>query len=122
MASNDPRHDNDRDFQLRQREADLKKRELEIRLRELEAELHQRPPATPVPQVEVQTVYPQKSATPETRWQRWKRSIGNFAKFCILVVVVLVAIRVSFWLANIIIIGTAAFVAYKLFFESKPNQ
>lgn len=120
MPLNDPHPD--KETELHQREADLHKRELEIRLRELEAELHQSPPATPAPHVEVQTVYPGKSAKPESRWQRWQRLVSNLAKFCLLLVIVLVAIRVSFLLANIIIIGTVAFVAYKLFFDSKPNR
>lgn len=123
MASNDPHHE--KETELRQRENELRKREMEIRLRELEAELHQQSPATPAPHVEVQTVYPGnpgKSAKPATRWQRWQRLVSNLAKFCLLMVVVLVAIRVSFLLANIIIIGTVAFVAYKLFFDSKPNR
>ncbi len=120
MALNDPHHE--KETELRQREAELQKREMEIRLRELEAELHQRPPATPAPQVEVQTVYPGKSAKPETRWQRWQRSIGNFAKFCIVLIIVLAAFRVSLLIANILIVGTVAFVAYKLFFDGKSNR
>lgn len=120
MASNDPHHE--KETELRQREAELHKRELEIRLRELEAELHQRPSATPTAHVEVQTVYPGKSAKPETRWQRWQRSISNLAKFCIVLIIVLAAFRVSLLVANIIIVGTVAFVVYKLFFDSKPNR
>jgi hypothetical protein len=124
MSSNHFHHgqENDREAELRQREADLKKREMDIRLRELEAELYQQPPATPTPHVEVQTVYPTSKERSESQWQRWMRSLGNFGKFCLLLLVVFVAIRVSFWLANIIIIGSVAFVAYKLFFESKGNS
>ncbi|MBD2310383.1 hypothetical protein H6G20_01635 [Desertifilum sp. FACHB-1129] len=98
--------DKAKEFERRERE--LKEREQMIRLREIESELYQ-PASTPVYSTT-------KHQPPEKTAKRWKK-LANIGKFFLLVVAVIVGMKVASWLAGAIIVGSIAFVGYKLFLE-----
>jgi hypothetical protein len=104
------------DEQLRQREQEIRDRERAIRLRELEAELHQ-PPLLPT--VKLPTV---KQPPADAKLQGKYRQIRNVATFFGLVVVVAVAVKIASQLATAVMVGGIAWVAYKIFMDSKPPK
>ncbi|WP_017326144.1 hypothetical protein [Synechococcus sp. PCC 7336] len=104
MAS---KHPSERD--LRQREAELKQRELALRLRELEVDLARGNEGRR------QTVAPAKRPNKIRRW--WQMAV-NGLKFFAVVVAVVAAVRVAFWLAGALMVLTVSWLIYKLFFES----
>ncbi|MGF1523503.1 MAG: hypothetical protein ACFBSF_14400 [Leptolyngbyaceae cyanobacterium] len=94
--------------ELRRRETELKARELQIRMRELEAEMDQTP---------VHPTYKHEEP-PKKKKRTWYQRIPNIAKFLLMVVFVIVAIRVASWLFTAALVLGLAFVGYKLFLES----
>lgn len=102
---------NHNENELRRREQELQERERAIRLRELEAEINQ-PPLH-------QT---QKHKPTESSLRRWYGKLANVAKFLVLVVAVVLTIRIATSLAFVLMVGTVAWVAYKLFFEEKRSK
>ncbi|NEP01382.1 MAG: DUF3040 domain-containing protein [Symploca sp. SIO2E9] len=111
MNSQDDKH---KDLQRRERE--LQEREHSIRLREIEAELYkQQPPLH-------QTVPLQKPQKSEGWLKRWQKRMVRLGKFAALIVVVVISYKVAVQLAGVIIVGTIAFVSYKLFIESDKSD
>jgi hypothetical protein len=104
-----PNH-NSREEELRRREEVLKARELEIRLRELEAEIEKQhePPVQPT----------RKHAQKSPKELVWYQRLPNVVKLGVVFVAVIVAVNIAHWLATIVIVGTIAWVSYKLFLES----
>lgn len=97
---------NDRENELARRERELQAREQAIRLQELEAEINQ-------PWLS-ETV---KHQQPKDSLKQWYGKLVNTAKFLGIVIAVVVAIRLAFWLATVIMIGGIAWMAYKIFWE-----
>lgn len=95
-----------REEELRLREEAIRERELQIRMRELEAELDPTPlhPTT-------------KHETTSKKGRLWYERIPNIAKFVLLLVVVIVAIRIAAWLATAALVLGIAWVGYKFFLE-----
>jgi len=104
---------NDKDKALQRREQELQEREQAIRLRELEAELYQKEPPL------YQTVSQEKR---ENWLKQWQRKLGRVAKFAALILVVIASYKIAVQLAGVIIVGTIAFVSYKLFLESDKSD
>lgn len=101
---------------LQHREQELQERERSIRLREIETELYQQQPPMH------QTV-PLKQQQKSEGWlKRWQRRILKLGKFAALIVVVVISYKVAVQLAGVIIVGTIAFVSYKLFIESDKSE
>ncbi|MEO1093910.1 MAG: hypothetical protein AAFX01_03300 [Cyanobacteria bacterium J06638_28] len=101
-----------REEELRRREEAIKAREIQIRMRELEAELD----PTPVhPTTKHKTTSKQKS-------QLWHKRIPNIVKFFLFVIAVVVALRIAAWLTTAVLVLSIAWVGYKVFLESNPNQ
>lgn len=101
---------------LQHREKELQERERSIRLREIETELYQQQPPMH------QTV-PLKQQQKSEGWlKRWQRRILKLGKFAALIVVVVISYKVAVQLAGVIIVGTIAFVSYKLFIESDKSE
>ncbi|UBF28424.1 hypothetical protein K9N68_11440 [Kovacikia minuta CCNUW1] len=108
---------NNKDEELRRRENELQAREHALRLRELEAEIYQQassqePPIAPTTK---------HQASENTLKQRYRQAL-NVAKFLGIVVAVVVAVKIATWLATAIVVGGIAWVAYKIFFESKSSE
>ncbi len=101
----------DRENEVQRRERELQAREQALRLRELETEIAQR--------LLYQTV---KHREPETRLDRRDRQFATVGKFLALVIVVVVTIKLVTWLATVVIVGTVAWVAYKLFLERDRSK
>lgn len=104
-------HHRSKEEDLRRREEALKEREIQIRMRELEAELDPTP------------VYPtaKHEATPDKKKRPWYKRLLEIGKFCLIVVAVVVAVRLTAWLATAILILGIAWVAYKIFLEGDRN-
>jgi Flp pilus assembly protein TadB len=102
---------NDKHKELQRREQELQAREQEIRLRELEAEINQ--PAL------YQTVKHRDSKG--SLKQRFGQLV-TIGKFLAIVVAVVVGIKIGTWLASLIIVGSVAWVVYKLFFEGDRSR
>lgn len=104
-------NDKDRHNEIQRLERELQERERKIRLRELEAEINQPP------------LYPTTKDKPSEKSlkQRYK-TLVNVGKFLALVVVVAVTFKIAIALASVILVGAVAWVAYKLFFESKRSK
>lgn len=102
---------------FRRREQDLKERELDIRLRELEHEIDKdsQSPVEPGPtaahEVEVTTDEPNAGR----KKRSMTRKIMNVGKLFVLMCVVIAAMRIAYWLATLIMVGTIIFTAYMLF-------
>jgi hypothetical protein len=101
----------DRENELQRRERELKAREHALRLRELETEVNQ-PPLYP-------TV---KHQEPEKPVKPWYGKLVNLGKFLALIVAVVVGIKLATSLATVLIVGTGAWVGYKLFLESDRSK
>lgn len=107
---------NDQEKELKRREQELLDRERSIRLREIEAELYKQEPPLH------QTV-PLKPEQESEGWlKRWQRKAVKVGKFAALIVVVIVSYKIAIGLAGVIIVGTVAFVSYKLFLESDKDK
>ncbi|MEL6383380.1 MAG: hypothetical protein AAFQ89_13190 [Cyanobacteria bacterium J06626_18] len=104
-------HQQAKEEELRRREAELKTRELQIRMRELEAELDK---------TSVHPTYKHEEP-PQKKKRTWYERIPNIAKFLMMVVLVIVAIRVASWLFTAALVLGLAFVGYKLFLEGDRN-
>lgn len=90
-------------------ERQLREKETELRLRELEADINAK-----------DTVYRTvKHSTPEAEGKLWQKKVILGFKLFALAVIAIVAVKVASVLAGIVIVGLLAFVAYKLFFNSK---
>jgi hypothetical protein len=99
--------------ELRRREKELEQRELEMRLRELESELTDQVPLH-------RTVKHQPKGSKFQRWQKQAPKIMLFGGTILGSLVVLnVAQRIAGVLFGVMIMGTIAFVAYKLFVEGE---
>jgi len=96
--------------ELRHKEQDLRKREQETQLRELEAEIDRS-----VPEYRT-TKYEEPDSQVKGKLQQWRRKIIAVAQFTGIVIAVVVAVRIAFWLATVVIVGGIALIAYKMFF------
>ena len=96
--------------ELRHKEQELRKREQEIRLRELEAEIDRS-----VPEYRT-TKYEEPDSKVKGKLKQWRRKIIAVAQFTGIVIAVVVAVRIAFWLATVVIVGGIALIAYKMFF------
>ncbi len=96
--------------ELKNREAELKEREVKMRLRELEAELED---STPVQPTTKQT---------ETLGRPWYKRLPKIAKFGLIVVGVIVAVKLATWLATLLLIFGIGWAGYKLFLESDRDK
>jgi hypothetical protein len=121
----------DHESELLRREEEIRKRELELRIRELEGELKARenkfqeavPPhasgTNPEPKAAEPPVTPtSKYDGKRTRWQKWSGKAWLGVQFVGIVVIVVALIRVSTLLGWALMLGMAAWVAYKVFFET----
>ncbi|MBE9039672.1 hypothetical protein IQ235_02535 [Oscillatoriales cyanobacterium LEGE 11467] len=104
----------DRERELEQKERELHERERAIRLKELEDELNK--PSDP-PYYETQ-----KHEKPEGKLKRWSKKLTEIAKFCGIVIAVIVSIRIATWLTTLVIVGGVAWVGYKLFVEGDRSS
>ncbi|MGQ4645998.1 DUF3040 domain-containing protein [Lyngbya aestuarii] len=107
---------NDQNKSLQRRQQELEEREQAIRLRELEAELYRKEPPL------YQTVSQDSQEKRESLLKQWQRKLGRVAKFAALILVVIASYKIAVQLAGIIIVGTIAFVSYKLFLESDKSD
>ena len=96
--------------EFKNREAELKEREIKIRMRELEAELEDPTPVQP-------TV---KHKEPLAR--PWYKGLPKIAKFGLIVVGVIVAVKVATWLAGMLLVFGIGWAGYKLFLEGDRNK
>ena len=96
--------------ELRHKEQELRKREQEMQLRELEAEIDRS-----VPEYRT-TKYEEPDSQVKGKLQQWRRKIIAVAQFTGIVIAVVVAVRIAFWLATVVIVGGIALIAYKMFF------
>lgn len=94
--------------EIERREQELKEREQIIRLREMEEELYQ-PPLSPT--------HSTTQHQPAEKAPKRGKKLVKIGKFFLLVVAVIVGMKVASWLAGAIIVGSIAFVGYKLFLE-----
>jgi negative regulator of sigma E activity len=106
-----------REEELRLREEALRARELQIRMRELEAELDPVPVQSKVQQARVQQGETYKHEETSRRRRPWYRRLPELAKFILIVIAVVVAVRLAVWLATAVLVLTVGWVAYKLFLE-----
>ncbi|AFY45956.1 Protein of unknown function (DUF3040) [Nostoc sp. PCC 7524] len=106
MTSQHNRHD-----ELEQRERLLREKEVEIRLREMEQKMSVND--TPFHQ----TVKHQTENSPKP----WVKKLIIAGKLFALGVAALVAVRVASVLAGFVIMAVLAWVAYKLFFETRKK-
>ena len=111
MSSSNP---NEQDLQ--QREADLRDRELALKLKEMEQELSR------VKQTNPRRQQPSKPATMPSRLRRWRRNAIEGVKLFAVVVGVVAAVRVAYWLASIVLVLGVSYLIYKLFFADRFNR
>jgi Flp pilus assembly protein TadB len=97
--------------ELRHKEQELRKREQEIRFRELEAEIDRS-----VPEYRTTKYEEPDSQVKEGKLKQWRRKIIAVAQFTGIVIATVVAVRIAFWLATVVIVGGIALIAYKMFF------
>lgn len=93
----------DKETELRLREQELREREIAIRLRELEAEVHSKQPL-------------HQTAASSQRLQ--SKKFFTIGKFVVFFAAAILAIKVAAWIGGLIIVGSLAWVAYKLFFDT----
>lgn len=103
----------DKQKELQQREEEIKAREQAMRLRELEAEIYNNQPPL------YQTT---KQERAEAKFKIWLKKTVNIAKFFGFVIGVIVAVRIAYWLALMIMIGGVSWIGYKLFLESDESD
>ena len=111
MPSLDPQEQN-----FQQREADLRERELALKLKEMERELDLAKRSNP---------RRQKTHNLEqrpSRIRRWRRNAIEGVKLFFVVVLVVSAIRVAYWLASIFLVLGVSYLVYKLFFADRFNR
>ena len=96
--------------ELRHKEQELRKREQEIRLRELESEIDRSVPEHRT------SKYEEPDSQAKGKLKQWRRKIIAAAQFTGIVIAVVVAVRIAFWLATVVIVGGIALIAYKMFF------
>ncbi len=106
--------DDSREQDLRQREAELRERELSVRLKEMEMELQKAKGDRLSTEVEPPTTRP-------GRIRRWRRNAIEGLKLFAVVVAVIVAIRVAYWLASVMVVLGIAYLLYKFYFERRFN-
>ena len=105
-----------RDKDLQRREKALQERERAIRLRELESELYQQ-------DLPLQKTVPLQPKKQTEGWlKRWQRRLFKLGKFAALIIVVIISYKLAVQLAGVIIVGTIAFVSYKLFIEPDKSD
>ena len=97
--------------ELKNREAALREREIQIRMRELESELEGSTPVQP-------TVKHKKTSLSRP----WYRRLPTFAKFGLIVVGVIVAVRVATWAATLLLLFGIGWAGYKLFLEGGQEK
>jgi Flp pilus assembly protein TadB len=102
--------------ELRHKEQELRKREQEAQLRELEAEIDRS-----VPEYRTSKYEEPDSQVKEGKLQQWRRKIIAVAQFTGIVIAVIVAVRIAFWLATAVIVGGIALIAYKMFFAEERS-
>jgi len=101
--------------ELRHKEQELRKREQETQLRELEAEIDRS-----VPEYRT-SKYEEPDSQVTGKLQQWRRKIIAVAQFTGIVIAVVVAVRIAFWLATVVIVGGIALIAYKMFFAEERS-
>ena len=95
---------------IRLREQKLKARELEVRIQELEQELDDIPVQPTTKHNEAVASGPKK--------KRLSKKLTDIAKFCLIVISVIVAVRIAAWLSTTLIVIGVLWMSYKLFIES----
>ena len=103
----------DKEKQLQQREKEIEAREQAIRLRELEAEIYNNEPPL------YQTTKQERS---EGKFKIWLKKTVNIAKFFGIVIGVVVAVKIAYWLALVIMIGGVSWIGYKVFIEKDERD
>ena len=94
---------------LQNREAALKEREIKVRMRELEAEIEDSAPVLPT------------TKHKETLSHPWYKSLPKIAKFGLVIVGVIVAVRLVAWLAGVLILLWIGWAGYKIFLEGDQD-
>jgi hypothetical protein len=107
---------NEKEQDLARREKEILERERALRLQEMETEIYQEQNYQKGDAPFVQT---RKDNPPEGKMKQWLRKAVNVGKFLGVVVAVIVAVKVAYWLALTIMVAGVGFVAYKLFLENK---
>ncbi|MEL7086198.1 MAG: hypothetical protein AAF268_14905 [Cyanobacteria bacterium P01_A01_bin.3] len=108
--------DNSREQDLRQREAELGERELSLRLKEMEIELQK----AKGDRLSTETVAPPTQRPGRIR--RWRRNAIEGLKLFAVVVAVIAAIRLAYWLASVLVVLAVGYLVYKLYFARRFNR
>ncbi|MEM9567168.1 MAG: hypothetical protein AAF974_02585 [Cyanobacteria bacterium P01_E01_bin.34] len=108
--------DGAREQDLRQREAELRERELTLRLKEMEMELQK----AKGDRLSKNTIY-SPTNRPGRTW-RWRRNAIEGLKLFAVVVAVMAAIRIAYWLASVLMVLGVGYLVYKLYFARRFNQ
>ena len=115
-------NENENELELKVKE--LQKREQLLRLRELEAEIQdQRKEQQRQQQYQEPPFYPtRKDNPPENRLSRWKKKLGNVAKFLGFAIAVFVTVRIAYGLSIMIMVTGIVWISYKIFLEKKDSE
>ena len=96
-----------------QREKELQERERQIRLQELELELEKKDP---------QLYETSKYDKPEKKKNSQLKKLIKVGKFLGIVVAVVAAVYISFWVAAAVLVVGIAWVGYKIIFEKDNSK
>lgn len=111
----------DKERELKLREAELKAKERELRLRELETEIYQEQKRVGINSPEPPLYRTEKHQKSETSIQKFGKKIVKFAKFTGFVVLGIAFIRVGFfvgmWITYIGLASIIAFIGYQIFLK-----
>lgn len=97
--------------QIRRQENKVKAQELKKRLAELEKDLVETPAQPRVKHVEV--------AEPASESRLISKKWSDWGKFCLMVSVVIVSIKLATWIGTVLLLGGMSWAFYKMFLESK---
>lgn len=101
---------------MRQREAELRERELALQLREMEMELKK------AKGDRLSTEIANPPFKRPGRIRRWRRNAIEGLKLFAVVVAVMAAIRVAYWLASVLVVLGVGYLVYKLYFAQRFNR
>ena len=108
--------DDSRNQDLHQREAELRERELSLQLKEMEMELQK----AKGDRLSTETAAP--PAQQPGRIRRWRRNALEGLKLFAVVVAVMAAIRIAYWLASVLMVLGVGYLVYKLYFAERFNR
>lgn len=103
------KEEKDKKDELEQREKELQDRERQIRLQEMELELEKKEPPIIVPDI----------IEPEKKNKLELRKLLKIGKFLGIVVAVVAAVYIGFWVAAAVLVVGIAWVGYKIIFDKE---